>query len=132
MASVRQHLDMNQGLVCFSTPRLLNGEQSETPHSCQQVSLSSEDSFCHQESGYLLYSHSGPAIHLGAFHIACGLSQNARDREAVVIITAWGGGAPSSILMAHSTIAYRVRTALCGSSPGGVISSNLDPDLLLV
>lgn len=82
--------------------------------------------------GYLRYSHSGPAIPLGAFHIACRLSQKARDREAVVIITAWGGGAPSSILMGHSTIAYSMRTALCGSSPRGVIPSSLDHDLLLV
>lgn len=132
MAIVHQHLNRNQGLVCSSAPRLLNGERSEIPHRCQQVSLSSGDSFCHQESGYLLYSHSGPAIHLGAFHITCGLSQNACDREAVVIITAWGEGAPSSILMVHSTIAYSMSTALCGSSPGGVISSSLDPDLLLV
>lgn len=102
------------------------------PHSCQQVSLSSGGSFCHQESGYLLSSHSGPAVHLGAVHIACGLSQNACDREAVPIIPAWGEGAPGSILMGHSTVAYRMRTALCGSSPGGVTSSILDPDLLLV
>lgn len=48
------------------------------------------------------------------------------------VIPAWGEGAPGSILMGHSTVAYSVRTALCGSSPGGVISSILDPDLLLV
>lgn len=109
----------------------------EIPHSCSQVSLSSGDSFCHQESGYLLHSHSGPAIHLSAFHIAYGISQNACDQEAMAVIPACGGvvcpqqhphGAQHCCLQVQED----ENSALCGSSPGAVTSSSLDPNLLLL